>query len=157
MKRSKGLEVLRDLAYADSCERHPSLPDYARYIRTYTDKSANGLSRCILDFLRFKGHQCERIAVTGRYIDKSKVVTDVLGTQKRIGSGQWIPPSMTPGTADLSATIYGLSVKIEVKIGKDRQSEAQKRYQQEVEKAGGVYWLVKTFDEFLTYYNLLTQ
>jgi hypothetical protein len=42
---------------------------------------------------------------------------------------QWTKGTSTAGSADISATIKGRSVKIEVKIGKDRQSEAQKKYQ----------------------------
>lgn len=156
MKRSKGLELLRELAYADSYEKHPTLPDYARTIHNYNDRNSNGLTRCILDYLRFNGHQCERIAVTGRYNDQSKVVSDITGAKRRIGSGQWIPSSMQPGTADISATIHGRSIKIEIKIGRDKQSDHQVKYQQEVEKAGGLYWLVRNFDEFLKFYNRLT-
>lgn len=156
MATSKGLELLREMALADSWEKHPTLPDYARCTRNYTDKTANGLAICILDFLKFSGSQCERIAVTGRYLDQSKVVTDVIGNKKRIGSGKWIKSSMQPGTADLSATILGKSIKIEVKI-KDKQSPAQKKYQEQIESAGGEYWLCHSMDEFLSFYNKLIK
>ena len=59
----------------------------------------------------------------------------------------------TAGSADISATIKGRSVKIEVKIGKDRQSEAQKRYQENIEKAGGTYYIAKNFDDFVIFFN----
>jgi hypothetical protein len=65
---------------------------------------------------------------------------------------KWIPGSGTKGTADISATIWGKSVKIEAKM-KDRQSEDQKKYQAQIERAGGLYWLVRSFKEFLTLYN----
>ncbi|KAF2380358.1 hypothetical protein BSN82_16780, partial [Acinetobacter baylyi] len=58
--------------------------------------------------------------------------------------GQWTKGTGTPGSADISATIKGRSVKIEVKYGKDRQSQAQKDYQKAIEKAGGTYIIVKT-------------
>jgi len=146
------IKQLKELALAHSRDRHPTLPESARCTRNYTDKTANGLSKCITDFLQFSGHQCERIAVTGRYIDNSKVVTDTLGFKKRIGSGKWIKGSMQPGSADLSAVIWGRAVKIEVKK-RDKQSEAQKKYQEQIERAGGLYWLVRSFDEFLKLYN----
>lgn len=44
-------------------------------------------------------------------------------------------------------------MKIEVKHGRDRQSEAQKKYQADIEKAGGVYYVAKTFDEFYRWYE----
>lgn len=144
---------LRELALAESRRRFPSLPEAARTVHQYTDKNANGCTRCIIDFLRFSGHQAERVAVTGRYIDKSMVVTDVIGNQRRIGSGKYIPPTMTPGTSDISATINGRSVKIEVKIGRDKQSPAQKRYQEQIENAGGKYCIARTFDGFIEWYR----
>ena len=43
----------------------------------------------------------------------------------------------------------GLSLKIEIKFGKDRMSQAQGRYKQEIEKTGGRYMIAKDFDSFL--------
>jgi hypothetical protein len=146
------LKELKQLKLTESLRKHPKLPEAARYIKPYSDKTANGLTRAIIDFLRLKGHQAERISSSGRYIDGSKVVTDTLGFKRRIGSGKWILGSMQPGSADLSAVIQGKAVKIEVKM-KDRQSPAQKKYQEQVERAGGLYWLVRSFDEFIKYYN----
>jgi len=154
---SEGLEQLRALALAHSRTLHPTLPESARSTRTYNDRTSNGCCLCIIDFLHFSGQQAERVSVTGRYIDKSKTVKDTLGFTRRIGSGQWIKSSMQPGTADLSATINGRSVKIEIKIGRDKQSEFQKRYQQQIEQAGGLYWLCHNFDEFLNYHNELIK
>jgi hypothetical protein len=48
-------------------------------------------------------------------------------------------------------------VAIEVKIGKDRQSEAQKNYQAMIEKAGGIYWIVKSFDDFYEKYTSIIK
>lgn len=148
------LKELRELALAENRRQYPSFPEYARYIKPYSDKTANSLTRAIIDFLRFNGWQAERIAVTGRYIDNSKIVTDVVGMSRRIGSGKWIPTSGQRGSSDLSAVIAGRSVKIELKVTEgDRQSEAQKEYQRQVEQAGGLYWLVRSFDEFKQRYN----
>ena len=146
------LSQLRELSIAHSRTRYPDLPEAARCTRNYTDKTANGLTKCIIDFLRFSGHQAERINSTGRYLDNSKVVSDVLGSKRRIGSGKWIRGSGQKGTADISATIWGKSVKIEVKM-RDRQSPDQFRYQQTVERAGGCYWLVRSFEDFMKFYN----
>ena len=149
----KGLKELRELALMESRRQHPTLPEYARSVKSYTDKTANGLTRAIIDFLRFNGWQAERINCTGRMIDNTKVIEDVCGFQRRIGSVKWTPTSGQKGTADISATIRGRSVKIEVKIGKDRQSADQKAYQEAIERAGGQYWLVRSFEEFMEYYG----
>lgn len=153
--KSKALEKLRELALARSRELHPTLPESARSIRAYNEKTSTGLALCIIDFLNFSGSQCERISVTGRYIDQSKTVKDTLGFTKRIGSGTWIKSSMQKGSADLAAIVNGQAIKIEIKIGRDKQSEFQKRYQFQTEQAGGLYWLCHNFDDFLNYYNKL--
>jgi hypothetical protein len=144
--------------------KHPNFPDYARVEPKYTDKTANGLTKAVCDFLNLSGHQAERISTTGRYIDESKVVTDVLGRKRKIGTGKYIPGNGTKGSADISSTIkmningrlIGVSVKWEVKIGKDRQSEYQKDYQLSIEEATGYYFIVRNFEEFLNHYDTLT-
>ncbi len=147
------LRNLKALYLEENRRRFPSLPEYARVTPRYSDKTANGLTACIIDFLRLSGHQAERISVTGRYIDNTQIVTDTIGRARRIGSGRWIKPSMQPGTADISAVINGRGVKIEIKIGSDRQSEAQKEYQKQVEQAGGLYVIARSFPEFITWYQ----
>lgn len=149
-RKPDAVKLLETLAMDEARLLHPTMPHLAP--RKYRDDSANGLTKCIIDFLVFSGHQAERINSTGRYIDNTKIVSDVLGFKKKIGSGQWIKGSGQKGTADISSTILGLSVKIEIKV-KDSQSEYQKKYQQQVESAGGLYWICHNMDEFLTLYN----
>ena len=146
------LKQLRELSLADSRMRHPTLPEGARSCRKYSDKTANQLTRAIIDFLRFSGWQAERINCIGRPLDNTKVVTDVTGSMRRIGSVKWLPTSGQKGTSDISATIRGRSVKIEVKM-KDKQSDDQKAYQQAVERAGGIYLIIRSFEEFIRYYD----
>ena len=134
-----------------ACSRTKLPPDYV--VRTkYNDSTANGLTKCVIDYINLIGGQAERISNTGRYIDESRIVTDVLGNRKKIGSGKYIKGTGTNGTADISATFKGKSIKIEIKM-KDKQSEAQKEYQQAIERAGGIYFICHNFDEFLDIFN----
>lgn len=151
-KTKLSIQTLQDLDWSIRCSQTKMRPDYVPKT-VYTDKTANGLTKCIVHWLNLNGWQAERISTTGRYIDDSKIVTDVLGNRKKIGSGKYIKGSGTNGSADISATIKGRSIKIEVKIGKDRQSDAQKKYQEMIEKAGGVYFIATDFDEFLMFYK----
>lgn len=145
------LKILSDLQHAYACSRTKLPPDYV--VRTkYNDSTANGLTKCVIDYINLSGGQAERISNTGRYIDESKIVTDVLGNRKKIGSGKYIKGTGTNGTADISATFKGKSIKIEIKM-KDKQSEAQKEYQQSIERAGGVYFICHNFEEFLDKFN----
>ena len=112
----------------------------------YKDSTANGLTKAIIDFLTYSGWQAERINTMGTPRTKRATCGKVLGVT-------WTPGTSTPGSADISATIKGRSVKIEVKIGKDRQSEAQKRYQEKIESAGGTYYIATNFDDFKIFYD----
>ena len=139
-------------------QNYPNFPEYAIPKEKFSDKTANELTKTICKFITYIGGQAERISNQGQYRDNTKVVTDVLGRKRTIGSGTWTKGQGTNGTADISSTIpikmkngqtIGLSLKIEVKIGKDRMSQAQGRYKQEIEKTGGRYMIAKDFDSFL--------
>lgn len=151
-RKPEAVRELERLADAEARRLHPTCPHLAS--RVYRDDTANNLTKCIIDWLRLNGWQAERINCIGRYQDHSKVVTDITGFSRRIGSVKWLPTSGQKGTADISATIRGRSVKVEVKM-KDRQSPDQKAYQEAIEQAGGEYWLVRSFDEFMIRYNEL--
>jgi hypothetical protein len=149
---TKALQYLRRLATEHAKAKHPNVPEYALPKPKYSDRTSNGLTKCIIDFLKLSGWQAERIAVTGRMIDDRQTYTDVVGNTKTIGRTRWIKSSMQVGTADISATIKGRSVKIEVKVGRDRQRPKQTEYQKQIEAAGGIYLLVKSFDQFYSWY-----
>ena len=146
-RKPESVRELERLHFEHKRKKHPDMPFPVR--TKFEDMTANGLTRCVIEYLQLHGHQAERINVIGRPIDNSRVVTDCLGRQRRIGSIKWIPSGSTPGSADVSATIRGRSVKIEIKTGRDRQSEHQKKYQKQIEQAGGTYLIVRNFDNFL--------
>lgn len=146
----KDLEELADIANAKA---HPHMPQKYLAKAKYRDDTANGLTRCIIDYLHYKGWQAERINTTGVPIDKRRLVTDVLGHSRTIGSVEWRKSGGTIGSADISATVHGKAVKIEVKIGKDRQSPAQRQYQAAIEAAGGIYYIAKDFTGFVEWYK----
>jgi hypothetical protein len=149
----KPLDRLKHLKQESMLEAYPNVPKYAISAPKYEDKTANGLTKCIIEFLQLSNHQAERINTMGRPIDNRKQVTDVIGRTKTIGSMTWGKSTATKGSADISATIQGRSVKIEVKIGADRQSQDQKIYQENIEKSGGQYWIAKNFDDFIKKYD----
>lgn len=146
------LHHLRYLAYKYARNRYPTVPKYALSISRYNDNTANGLTRCIIDFIRYSGGQAERISCTGRILDKRKQYVDSVGFHRTVGSIQWIKPSMQSGTADISATYGGLSIKIEVKIGRDRQRPSQAAYQCQIEAAGGFYFIAHDFQSFYEWF-----
>jgi hypothetical protein len=144
-------ETLKDLQawkhYKD-CLKSSMPPDYVPKYK-YTDKTANGLTRAIIDYINFSGGFAERISTMGRVIDTSKIVTNVIGITKSYGGKKFIPGTGTKGSADISATIYGRSVKIEVKIGRDKQSDHQKEYEARTLASGGIYIIARNFEDFI--------
>jgi hypothetical protein len=152
-RQSSAIKELNRLAYQRQRERYPDVPDSYFPPHRYLDYSANGLTKCVLAWLKFNGHQAERISVTGRRIDQRQTFTDVLGQRRQVGTVKWIASSMQRGSADISAIIKGIPVKIEIKFGDDRQSDYQRTYQAEVERSGGIYLIVGTFQEFLDWYR----
>jgi len=139
---TNGIQQLKLLAFAHSRTLYPNFPEYARSVRNYTDMTGNGLQKCIIDFLKFSNHDAKLVSKAPRFIDHSEVVTDVLGTKKRIGSKQWVPGNGKTGI--ITATIWGRQIIIKV--------ESQKEDAKKNEK--GV-WHCRTFDEFLDCYHEL--
>jgi hypothetical protein len=138
--------LLHELKLQRYAITHPNYPPDYIPKTMYKDSTANGLTRAICDYINYNGYQAERINTMGTAREKKTTAGKVIGVT-------WTKGTSTAGSADISATIKGRSVKIEVKIGKDRQSEAQKRYQENIEKAGGIYIIAKDFDSFVEWYN----
>ena len=142
--------MLHELKLQRYAITHPNYPPDYIPKTMYKDSTANGLTRAICDYINYNGYQAERINTMGTAREKKTTAGKVIGVT-------WTKGTSTAGSADISATIKGRSVKIEVKIGKDRQSEAQKRYQENIEKAGGIYIIAKDFDSFVEWYNQFIQ
>ena len=102
------LKKLIELKHAEECKKYPSMPPAYIPLTKFTDKTANGLTKCVIAWINLHGGQAERINTTGRMI--------------------------------------------EVKM-KDKQSLDQIKYQNAIENAGGQYWLVHNFDEFIFHYD----
>ena len=144
-----GLQILRQLDCDRIKREHPNLPDTVIVPRKFKDGTANGLTNCIVAFITLSGGHATRVSSTGRQITKHR--TEVKGSGKLV----YIPGTTRKGTADIHAVWKGKHLSIEVKIGKDRQSEAQKQVEIEVNRAGGYYFIAKDFETFYQWINQL--
>jgi hypothetical protein len=99
---------------------------------------ANGLTNFICNYLNWMGHRATRINVSGRKV-----------------KDKWIRSTTRKGTADISATINGKSVMIEIKIGRDKPSLEQLAEQIKERNAGGIYEFISSVDEFFLLYDNL--
>lgn len=149
-KKSLAVKFLEDLSFEAKKAKHPTVPYLSRDL--FRDNTANGLTHCVIAYIRLVGGQSERINCQGGIKDNRQVVTDCIGRQRTIGSLTRIKTSGQRGTADISALFEGKTLKIEVKIGKDHQSEAQRCYQLSIEKSGGYYYIAKDFTSFLDWF-----
>jgi hypothetical protein len=147
-------EKLKALEIEQLKAKYPSMRPELIPLTDWKDNSANSLTKSIIFWINANGGQAERISSQGQYREgkKIKVGTGEVQYQKQL-AGKWTPGQGTKGTADISATIRGRSVKIEVKYGRDVQSEVQKQYQEMIEKAGGIYIIARDFDSFVSWYE----
>ena len=103
------------------------------------------------------GQYASIIENRGQRVDNRQMVTDTIGRQKVIGSVSFIGSGMRKGLADIKAVINGKPIDIELKRiyknGKDRQSDSQVLEQSRIERAGGQYWIVSSFEDFYQKYN----
>jgi len=152
MKRSNK-DKLNALMMEQLKQKYPNMPEAYIPKTEWNDNSANALTKCVIAWIQFMGGQAERISSQGQYREGAKIQvgSGIMAHTKQL-PGKWTPGQSTKGTADISATIRGRSVKIEIKQ-KDKQSEAQKQYQEAIENAGGVYIIVRNFDDFVIWYN----
>lgn len=143
---------LKELELKELQSKYPSVPLHCLAFSAFKETSANELTKTIIRFIQLNGYQAERINTMGRFVGPKKY-TDFDGRERTIGKGKYIPTTGTKGSADISATIAGRSVKIEVKYGKDRQSDAQKQYQASIEQAGGTYIIARDVDGFIDWFD----
>ena len=127
-------------AYKDGYYLEPKMPKV---------DSANGLTTFICNYLSWVGYRATRINVMGRLVD---------GVEKqpsgaKIGVKKWLPSSTRKGTADISATIKGRSVMIEIKVGRDKPRPDQLKEQERERRAQGIYEFINSPDEFFILYD----
>lgn len=109
-------------------------------LKPWSDKTANGLTTCVCDWIKFHGGDAQRVNTTG--------------TMRKInGEMKWTHSGSRKGSADIHAIVRGRAVSIEIKIGRDQQSDDQVKEQRRVESAGGIYFVCHDMDQFTRWYR----
>ena len=101
---------------------------------------SNGLTQFIINYIMWSGYRATRINTMGRQIN-----------------GKFIPSATRKGSADISATVKGLSVMIEIKVGKDKPRPEQLAEQQRERQAGGIYEFVSTPEGFFILFDSIVN
>lgn len=151
----KPLAHLKQLIKEDNEKRYPGIPVHARVVNTFNglkNKESKELRR-IEKFLNLIGGCKANIIINkGVMMNKGNAKYDFYTGQKTSGGMEFKRSGMQNGISDIVATIRGRSYSIELKRiyknGRDRQSQAQKDYQEEVEAAGGIYMITHGFEDF---------
>lgn len=143
--------TLKLLSEAITEKEQANIPVHCRAVKKLSDSSANELTKSILAWFKYQkmiGKKCfaERQGVEGRYRPGAQV-TDVLGHKKQM-KGMYLPAS-NKGAADIKAMIEGKTIEIEVKHGNDKLRPDQIKYKDKIEAGGGIYLVVKTWEDFI--------
>lgn len=139
-------------AHKNNCkQKYPQLYASGHYFQPVMPdcRKANGLTNAIVKFLTWAGHRATRIASSGRIIKAPQRQASGVSLM----TAKYIPGTTRRGAADVSSTIHGRSVMWEIKVGSDRPSEYQLAEQELERSAGGEYFFVHSFEEFLNYYD----
>lgn len=84
------------------------------------------IQRACLEILMYKGIFCWKVNNVGIY---------------KKATGCYIPTGMK-GVPDIIAVIKGKFIGIECKMPGKKQTESQVEFQNKLEEAGGIYWLI---------------
>ena len=114
--------------------------------RPFTEKGANELTRSIEAFIRYTGNYADRINNTGIYDPKTKKF-------RRSNTRRGIADVMATKRIEHQGRYFAITVAIEIKYGNDKLSEYQLRIKDDIERAGGVYLVARTWDQFINDWN----
>lgn len=109
------------------------------YKKVTVPLNANNLTQGVKAFIKMNGGWAVRINTMGVYDAEAGIFRKV--------------PEEDKGVSDVIGTYRGFSLYVEVKVGADKQSEAQKRFQQHMEEAGGWYYEARNMNDFITSFN----
>jgi hypothetical protein len=113
--------------------------------------TSNGLTAAIINYCTWMGQYANRINTMGRVIKQGKDITTVMGTIK--AKTVMIKGSTKRGTPDIDCVINSYPVKLEVKIGKDKQSYEQLKQEAAIIQAGGYYYVIRDIDSFFVVFD----
>lgn len=150
---------LRTLKLQDLKRKYPAAYEASGgddfILKPMSDKTANGLTKCIIDWITLKGGYANRINTQGQArVNKIPRYNILTGKTEYRDSVTWTPSTTRIGTPDIDAIIKGKAVKIEVKIGKDKLSPAQVKHLEDIARAGGMYFVARDMESFVNWYQL---
>lgn len=134
VKLPTNIKELKAFALEYNKERYINIPAHAIPATPLSDSNTNSLTKSIIyDMVKVRGGCAYRINNAGIYDAKKKAYR--AGVTRK-------------GIPDIIGIINGRFYGIEVKFGRDKQSAEQRIIQMEIEDAGGVYFIAKTYRHY---------
>ena len=157
------VKELYRMMFEKTCEDHPNTE--IRLLakpKPFQLTKTNDIERAICKWFALHGYNAERVKTQGRKIGTDTAYfNQITGKVQIVEKAKYIPPSGMLGSADISATCKDkqgavMSLRIEVKnrYTNDRVRPDQDEYKKKHEAAGGTYVIIRTFSEFVDWYNV---
>lgn len=151
---AKKLTALQVLSAMDKLQREidaPSIPPQYIVGTKFAERNANNVEKAIERFASIVGFLAERTKTQGRKMEAT--YKDTPQGRLTVSKAKFVTSTGRKGSSDMKLLIPAIGyVACEIKFGRDTQKDAQKEYQEDVEKNGGTYIIVKTFEDFLIWY-----
>jgi hypothetical protein len=146
-------DELKEMKYADMEHKTPAAfiasGGRSMKLKPYCDTTANGLTRCIQEWITLSGGSATRINTQGQ-VRKQKIEL-AFGNVKELV--RFTKGTTRKGTADIIAVFKGRHLSIEIKVGKDKMSVDQLREQQRIIAAGGLYFIARDMQTFVLWWK----
>ena len=126
------------LADAAKAAKYPTLPRHAHVKARYEDRTANGLTRAVVDWMTLQGHFATRLDSTGTY---------------RADLSRYIPSQQRKGMPDVFDMVNDRAVFVEVKVGRNHLSNDQKVAIADLKRAGAAVYIDQNFQGFFDWFN----
>ena len=132
------LQHLAELEMKHKRGKYPNVPAFSIPRTKFSDKTANELTHAVTRCIELHGGYAVRINTQGQYNEQL---------------GRWTKGSTRKGTADIHSILNGKHLSIEIKIGRDQLSEDQQQTAELVQRAGGYYYVARTFEGFYAWFS----
>lgn len=153
MASKKPITALQVLSCMDKLYREQQAPSMnPNYIvaTKFKETCANDIEKAIEKFAIITGFLAERTKTQGRKMEAK--YKDTPNGRLQVSKEKFVTSTSRKGSSDMKLLLDGAYITLEVKFGKDTQSADQKKYQADVERNGGTYLIIKTFEQFLIWY-----
>lgn len=137
-KKSQAVKELEQLLWEEDCRKYSSIDPKYIARREMRDNTANKLTQCVVAYAKLCGAFASRLNNTGVF-----------------RNGKYTRSTARRGLPDILITYNGQSLFVEVKVGRDRMSDHQRKVQEEQLRAGGNYVVVGIFEQFKTWFDAL--